>query len=450
MTTPPPPRPIDLHLAPRDVLGAWPASTPLASFGPLDPHSRSPWSRWTILAQPDPARTIRLHANPPRADVHHALDFTARTPATTPAPVSPDDRPPFVGGWFVLLNYALGRSFEPAAQGPRPPTDDRAWPALLLLRCDRAWCYDHETSRWFAVGDTAGLPPAAHPAPDDRFTAQPARSPTGGESYRRAVARVIEYIRAGDAYQVNLAHRFSAPYVGSPRALLRRVADATPARHAAYLEDHHRGASRAVISASPELFFTLDPKGRITTRPMKGTRPAHRAAELLTSDKDRAELAMIVDLMRNDLGRVCRFGSVRVDQTRVIEPHGTVAQAVATVSGVLRDGLGVADVLAAMFPGGSVTGAPKVRAMQIIDELEPADRGPYCGALGFLSDDGHAALNIAIRTFALTADAPGRGTLDYWAGAGIVADSDPNAEWRETLDKAGPLRAITTLAEDLS
>jgi len=188
------------------------------------------------------------------------------------------------------------------------------------------------------------------------------------------------------------------------------------------------------------------------TRPMKGTRPAGGdPAELERSVKDRAELNMIIDLMRNDLGRVCRAGSVRVERAREIERHGGergVWQATATVSGELRDGIGLARVLGAAFPAGSVTGAPKIRAMQIIDELEPVRRGPYCGSIGWIGNDGAAELSVAIRT-ALVSGAPGdgpgevrEGVLDYSVGAGIVADSDPSAEWRETMDKAGVMRAI--------
>jgi anthranilate/para-aminobenzoate synthase component I len=159
---------------------------------------------------------------------------------------------------------------------------------------------------------------------------------------------------------------------------------------------------------------------------------------------------MIVDLMRNDLGRVCSFGSVRVDEPRVIESHGragaSVLQAVSSVSGRLRESLSLVDVVRAVFPGGSITGAPKIRAMQIIEELDEAARGPYCGAVGYVSDSGDACFNVAIRTLAISGEAgPGRtisrGVADYWVGAGIVADSDPAAEWEETLVKASPIRA---------
>ena len=225
-------------------------------------------------------------------------------------------------------------------------------------------------------------------------------------------------------------------------ALYESLVKYSPAPFAAYLnlEDH------AVLSASPELFFRYDARSRtIITRPMKGTRPAGEAASLQTSAKDRAELAMIVDLMRNDLGRVCAFGSVRVDQGRTIEQHGEVLQAVSSVSGRLREPYTLADVVRALFPGGSITGAPKIRAMQVIEELERAARGPYCGALGFVSDSGDACFSMAIRTMAVQGS-PGprpdeidQGVADYWVGAGIVADSVPDEEWAETLVKASPI-----------
>jgi para-aminobenzoate synthetase component 1 len=176
---------------------------------------------------------------------------------------------------------------------------------------------------------------------------------------------------------------------------------------------------------------------------MKGTRPAGGdEAELASAEKDRAELNMIVDLMRNDLGRVCRFGSVRVEEPRAIERHGPVLQATATVSGRVRGGLDLADVLGAGFPPGSVTGTPKIRAMQIIGELEGGPRGPYCGCIGLIDRGGRARLNVAIRTALLTEVGTGVWDLEFPVGAGIVADSDPEAEWRETLDKAGVLTGV--------
>lgn len=313
----------------------------------------------------------------------------------------------------------------------------------------------------------------------------PVRSTTGREKYQASVERVLEYIRAGDVYQVNLAHRLVGHFSGSARSLFQTLVEHAQPWYGAYLELQPSSAGvsarpdvredpirarNALISMSPELFLTFDARTRaVLTRPMKGTRPGTGSAdELLAAPKDNAELAMIVDLMRNDLGRVCSFGSVRVQQPRIVERHGDVVtgagaciessgilQAVAEIRGSLRTGLGLADLLAATFPGGSVTGAPKIRAMQIIDELEPMCRGAYCGCFGYVSDGGRSAFNIAIRTALVCGhagptglDEIGDGTLAYSVGAGIVADSDPASEWRETLDKAGILRRVTPILDE--
>jgi len=227
------------------------------------------------------------------------------------------------------------------------------------------------------------------------------------------------------------------------RELFARLAAAARPAHGFYLE---LPTGHVICSVSPELFLRYDAgTRRLVTEPMKGTRPIGTdPCELFESEKDRAELAMIVDLMRNDLGRVAAFGSVTVDIPRRIEPHGgSVLQATAGISARLREGLGFHDAIAAGFPPGSVTGAPKIRAMQIIDGLEPVRRGFYCGTLGAIEPDGSAVLSVAIRT-ALVSAPDGRGvrTVDYHVGCGIVADSDPEAEWRESLDKAEVLTRV--------
>lgn len=280
------------------------------------------------------------------------------------------------------------------------------------------------------------------------------RSQMGRDAYESAVARVLEYIRGGDIYQANLSHRLRGEFSGSARDFFGAFMGEVGPWYGGYIETPDRHGNRRVMaSASPELFLGVEgASGRVVTRPMKGTRPVGAGAGALRdSAKDRAELAMIIDLMRNDLGRVCRFGSVRVEEERAIERHGgSVWQGVASVSGVLREGAGIGDLLRATFPGGSVTGAPKIRAMQIIEELEPAPRGPYCGAFGYISDCGNAALAMSIRT-ALISGAPGGGAardeiaggvLDYPVGAGIVADSEPRLEWEETLAKAAILERM--------
>lgn len=264
--------------------------------------------------------------------------------------------------------------------------------------------------------------------------------------FERSVERGLEYIQAGDVFQVNLSHQMQATTTDGPGAVFARL-QASPARFGAMIDAGNWG----VVSHSPELFMHVTSHGLVTTRPIKGTRPAsveqegRLIGELTESEKDKAELAMIVDLMRNDLGRVAAVGSVKVIEARAIERHPTVLQAVATIQARLRPGVTAADVLAAMFPCGSVTGAPKVRAMQIIDELEATGRGVYCGTIGWMADgaasraagDSHLPMqwSVAIRT--MTFQRQG----DSWrvivpVGAGIVADSVPADEWEETLVKA--------------
>jgi para-aminobenzoate synthetase component 1 len=254
------------------------------------------------------------------------------------------------------------------------------------------------------------------------------------ETYLAAARRAVEYIHAGDVFQVNYAHEFRAAYRGDPLSLYLALREANPAPYGAYLD---LGRGNAVLSTSPELFLRV--RGReVTTRPIKGTRPrgadpaadARLREELRASPKDQAELAMIVDLERNDLGRVCEPGTVEVVSDAEIESYATVHHRVAEVRGELEEGFDRVDLLAATFPGGSITGAPKVRAMEIIDELEAGRRGPYTGAIGLLSDDGNMDLNIAIRTAVLA-----RGEVRVHVGGGIVADSVPEAEYEETLAK---------------
>jgi len=285
-----------------------------------------------------------------------------------------------------------------------------------------------------------------------RWRLEPFEETTDATLWKAAIDRAIELIRGGDIYQSNITHLLRSTLHGSPRGLaIHALATAAP-WHGALLE---LPDGSALISLSPELFLggefaSEGREGFVLTRPIKGTRPASGdPAELLASEKDEAELTMIVDLMRNDLGRICQPGSVEVAEPRHIEAHPTVHQGVATVQGVLRAGVTIVDLLSATFPPGSVTGAPKIRAMQVIESLEPWARGPYCGAIGCLSDHGRFAFNVAIRTLAagppeamaVTTEMPRRHVL-YGVGCGIVADSDPAAEWQESLDKAAVVRGL--------
>ena len=264
-------------------------------------------------------------------------------------------------------------------------------------------------------------------------------------AYLRAVARAIDYVRAGDVFQVNFSQRISVPYRGPAAEVFQRLTAEGGARYGALLDFE----DFALVSHSPELFFRVEPlpdgRRRIVNRPIKGTRPLLPGMdrELLASEKDQAELAMIVDLQRNDLGRICEIGSVRVTQPRAIEAHPTVYHGVATIEGILRPGTGFVDILTAVFPCGSITGCPKIRAMQVIDELEPVRRGPYCGAIGWIGPGGAMEFNVAIRTMVLK-----DGVAHVPVGGGIVADSDPVGEHEETLVKAKAMLSALGLSPD--
>jgi len=262
------------------------------------------------------------------------------------------------------------------------------------------------------------------------------------EAYCRAVKKAKAYIKRGDIYQVNLSQRFCGPCRKDPYRIYERLRSISPSNFSAYFD----AGGYQIMSSSPERFLSLR-KGRVETSPMKGTRPrskdrgrdAQLKKELLASHKDRAELVMIVDLERNDLGRVCEYGSVEVKTLRALEEYATVFQTTATVEGRLRRDLDRVDLMQACFPGGSITGCPKIRAMEIIDELEPLGRSLYTGSLGYFSFSGEMDFNILIRTIIK------KDTQVYFGvGGGIVADSDPEKEYRETLVKARAMfEAIT-------
>jgi para-aminobenzoate synthetase component 1 len=265
--------------------------------------------------------------------------------------------------------------------------------------------------------------------------------------YLEAVRRVKEYILAGDIYQANLSQRFQAPLREHPWMLYRRLRRLNAAPFSAYFNL----VQAQVCSSSPERFLRGDGV-RVETRPIKGTRPRspdpgedrRLAEELAASPKDRAELSMIVDLERNDLGRVCSYGSVRVEEHAVIEHYATVHHLVSTVTGELHEGKDVVDLLRASFPGGSITGAPKIRAMEIIDELEPHARSVYTGSIGYLGYDGGFDLNVAIRTVIVKGN-----TAYFQVGGGIVADSVPEDEYQETLDKGKAIfQALSGMEEE--
>jgi len=385
-----------------------------------------------------------------------------------------EDLPPFQGGAAGLFSYEFARSLEPV---PAPKRDPFAVPALAIGLYDVVLAWDHVTSRaylisqgfpehdpnarrsraqarlgefksWLAPGVKAPVRTEAAPIARDQL---PPLHPVGDTSelqsdftkaeYLAAVARAIEYIRAGDIFQVNLSQRLFHPAIDDSVALYCRMRKCNPAPFAGYFDM----GSVQVCSASPERFLEVD--GRtVETRPIKGTRARTARPEadlfagddLRSSEKDRAENIMIVDLLRNDLSRVCQPESVRVTQLCELETYAYVQHLVSAVRGELPDDATPIDLLRATFPGGSITGAPKVRAMQIISELESSARGPYCGSLGYIGFGGRVDLSILIRT--ITA-----GSL-WWqipVGGGIVAQSTPAQEYEETWHKAeGLLRAL--------
>jgi len=260
--------------------------------------------------------------------------------------------------------------------------------------------------------------------------------------YLNMVRDAKEYVAAGDVYQVCLAHRFSAMFEGDPWPLYLALRNASPAPHAAFL----KLGDETVLSSSPECFLKISGR-RISTRPIKGTRPREldpaederQAAELATSPKEIAELVMITDLERNDLGRVCEYGSVTTSELLRLERYAQVFHLVSTVEGRLRTDVSHVAAVAACFPGGSISGAPKKRSLEIIQELEPVPRGLFTGAIGYFGYNGESQFNIAIRTVVIR-----EGRAEFHVGAGITADSDPEMEWEETLHKAsGILRAAS-------
>lgn len=332
------------------------------------------------------------------------------------------------GHWaLALLGYDLGRVVE---RIPETARNDHGLPDLWVARYSSV---DKGPMR--RRGDMA---------------CAELRSEMSLRDYIARVHRALEYIRAGDIYQVNLAHRVSASFRGDPLALFCRLRDQTPAPYGAYVD----GGDFVVLSNSPELFLRFDARSRmLTTQPIKGTRPRGRDSledrrlreECATDTKERAEHVMIVDLLRNDLGRICETGSVRVEELHRVMTLPTVHHAVTTVHGVVREDVGLAEILRATFPGGSITGAPKVRAMEIIEELEPVRRGLYTGAIGLFEPDGSFTLSIAIRTAVLS-----EGFLRLHVGGAIVADSTPQGEWRETWHKAEAFRSVLTAFREVA
>jgi para-aminobenzoate synthetase component 1 len=455
--------------------------------------TQHPDAHYSFLAA-DPSRVIRSKGarteirnapggdwTPVAGDALSAAQALLPTDPTEPIP----GLPPFQGGIAGYIGYDWSAVLE---RLPRPRYDDLAIPDVVLGLYDWVIAWDHrigtawlistglpqsgnaqqgrahermdQVREWLGgrrqggkagqrestLGPSAGVSAPSYPVIGIEGAEEIGlRSTFTHRGYLDAVARVREYILAGDIFQANLSQRFQSRRAESPFHLYRRLRRQNPAPFAAYLGF----GDLAVLSASPERFLRLDEDRRhIETRPIKGTRPRglgpmHDAAlgrALAESEKDRAENVMIVDLLRNDLSRVCRPGTVRVPELFALEHHPTVHHLVSTVVGEIEPGYGAVELIRAAFPGGSITGAPKVRAMEIIAELEPTQRGVYCGSIGYLSAAGAMDTSIVIRTYLAR-----NGQVYFQAGGGIVADSDPELEYGETLDKARGL--IETLVE---
>ena len=423
----------------------------------LDSAAEGALSRWSMLAAL-PGATIRLRGDgqlecqgvSPVGGFLDTLDAAWRSEQSA-SPTQPEgDRPPFRGGWVVFLGYEIAREIEsgltlPGLAGDATVAHAIRIPALLA--------FDHQTQRAWLIAEDAAAPGLARLREQIRSVshaqqlAAPASLPELQEddpdSFLAAVRMAREHIAAGDIYQANLsrAWRTTVPTSYDGRALYAALRRANPSPFAAWLQTEHL----QLLSSSPERLVRSRGK-KVDTRPIAGTRPrrvdgggsAIEIAGLLASAKERAEHTMLIDLERNDLGRVCMGGTVAVDEWMVTESYAHVHHIVSNVSGQLRPDVSPVDVLRALFPGGTITGVPKYRCMQLIAELEGVARGPYTGSLGYINLDGDLDFNILIRTISI-AD----GILSLRAGAGIVADSDPAQELNETRAKArGLLRAL--------
>jgi para-aminobenzoate synthetase component 1 len=437
--------------------------------GPADPglagaqrrfaaHAREPWAIW-LDSGPErhyPAAQCDYFAIRPRVTlVTHGATTAIGERGDVPGEYRERERSD--GDPLVLLRreraaapgtmalgywgYDLGRRFE---RWPARARDDLGLPQMAVGLYDCVLAVPRRAGAAHRRGPAgapdwveAWLGPHEPPLPGAAQALRPTGTPrtTLDEAeYARAFARVQRYIRDGDCYQVNLAQRFSVPVAGDAWSSYLAWRELSPAPFGAWLQLPFA----TLMSISPERFLRVDGR-RVETRPIKGTRPrlaeprADRAlaAALAASAKDRAENLMIVDLLRNDLGRCCEIGSVAVPRLFEVESYATVHHLVSTVTGTLAAGRDTLDLVRAAFPGGSITGAPKLRAIEIIDELEPVRRGVYCGSIGRIDANGDLDLSIAIRTAVLAG-----GELHYWAGGGLVADSVCADEYQESHDKA--------------
>ena len=398
---------------PAHIAAAWPIDLPLLAL--IGNGTHDTWSRWSIIAPADGKRITLNDANA-MEDLGVLLSNESNTS--------------LLPNWIGYLGYELGYTIEPAT-GSLPTNE---WPLVDLIWCDRALIHDAQSDSWWSIG---GFNPPESCVPSFNSPVEITLKDTSGdEAFKNAVQQTVEYIHAGDIFQANITRRYSSEVQGNIRSTAVSMLSNPGGWFGAWIEFSSSG--RFVMSMSPELFLQYDGDSRkIITRPMKGTRPEYDDPSLLIdSTKDAAELHMIVDLMRNDLGRVSEFGSIHVQHARMIEQHPTVWQCVGEVHGKVRNDVDTEQILRATFPAGSVTGAPKIRAMQIIRELEETPRGPYCGAIGVVGKS--LMLNVAIRTalFQGTTDPlQFDGKMEYSTGCGIVAESIPESELLESKIK---------------
>jgi para-aminobenzoate synthetase component 1 len=436
------------------------ADEPWAAF--LDSGRHLPGhSRFDILAA-DPMTTLVTRGNMTEIRGREGAELSPDDPFSLvkrqlgPA-VEPDPTLPFRGGAIGYFAYDLGRRLErlpviaeDAEKLPEMAVGIYDWACIVDHHERRSWLVtagrDPETGRrWEGLIDRFSAPPPERYRVPFRVTGSIASNLTP-DGYAHAFRRVQQYIKNGDCYQVNIAQRFAAPATGDPWMAFQALRILNPAPFAAYL--NLRFAQ--ILSASPERFLRVRDR-LVETKPIKGTRPraghprldAALAELLKESEKDRAENVMIVDLLRNDLSKTCEPGSVKVPKLFDVESFATVHHLVSTVTGRLRPEYHPADLLRGCFPGGSITGAPKLRSMEIIEELEPHRRGLYCGAIGYLGFDGAMDTNIVIRTLVCSG-----GTVRFWAGGGIVADSRLQEEYQETFDKAAAMLRLLQQSAD--
>lgn len=425
-------------------------------------HPGSQYGRYDIMVA-DPFITLVTRDAQTEVTQGGAVKFSAEDPfellkqAMSPYRAARDDLP-FTGGAVGYWGYDLARCLEKL---PNIASDSDALPLMQVAVYDWAVVVDHRNKTASLVSN--GFDAATHkhwntlcamfdqPAADnnhisENFTvATPVQANMDNAAYARAFNAVQHYIHEGDCYQVNLAQRFAAKAAGDGWQAYRKLREVSPAPFMAYM---NLGRIQ-VLSGSPERFLQVV-DGYVETRPIKGTRPrgetdaldAEYAAELQSSLKDRAENLMIVDLLRNDIGKNCETGSVRADQLFQLQSFANVHHLVSIVTGKLQATKTAIDLLRGCFPGGSITGAPKLRSMEIIEELEPHRRGVYCGAIGYIGFDGNMDTNIAIRTAVYVKDTDNEGEVSFYAGGGIVADSDLGKEYKETLDKASGMLKV--------